>query len=235
MISWYRPPTNEIDISTFEEIRDIIKELEQDEKEIISVGDTNCDLKNMSYGNSRQLQQIYSEYQFEQLIKKHTRIAVTSNKKGEQKTSRTLIDHFATNKYILIAGALEIAMVDHYLVYGIRKVNAWRLNRSKPNFIETRNMKRYTKDSFRRDLSDIDWDAMLSSASGVNAKAATFQEVFEVIVNTHTPLRKQKVRSEIAPWLSSSIRHLMIKRDRMKKEAKKAPDYGRTTNNSVMK
>ena len=64
---------------------------------------------------------------------------------------------------------------------------------------------------------------MLSSASGVNAKAATFQEIFEVIVNTHAPLRKRKTRSEIAPWLSSSIRHLMVKRDRMKKEAKNKP------------
>ena len=106
MTCCHRPPTNEIDISTFEKIRDIIKELEQDEKEIIIVGDTNCDFKNMSDGNSKQLQQIYSEYRLEQLIKKYTRITATSNKKGEQETSRTLIDPFATNKskYILIAG-----------------------------------------------------------------------------------------------------------------------------------
>ena len=65
VISWYRPPTNEIDISTFEKIRDIIKELKQDEKEIIIVGDTNCDFKNMSDGNSKQLQQVYSEYRLE--------------------------------------------------------------------------------------------------------------------------------------------------------------------------
>ena len=117
-------------------------------------------------------------------------------------------------------GVLEIPMVNHYLVNGIRKVNAWRLNRRKPNFIETRNMKCYNKDSFQRNLSDIDWDAMFSSASGVNAKAATFQEIFEVIVNTHASLRKRKIRSEIAPWLSSSIRQLMRKRDRMKKAAK---------------
>ena len=82
-------------------------------------------------------------------------------------------------------------------------------------------MKRYNKDSFQRDSSDIDWDAMFPSASGVNEKVATFQDIFEVIVNTHAPLRKRKMRSEIAPWLSSSIRQLMIKRDRMKKEAKK--------------
>ena len=62
VICWYRPPTNEIDISIFEKIWDIINELEQDEKEIVIVGDTNCDFKNMSDGNLKQLQQIYSEY-----------------------------------------------------------------------------------------------------------------------------------------------------------------------------
>lgn len=76
---------------------------------------------------------------------------------------------------------------------------------------------------------------MLSLASEVNAKATTFQEIFEAIVNTHAPLRKRKIRSEISRWLSSSFRQLMIKRDRMKKEAKKILDYGQATNNSVMK
>ena len=108
-------------------------------------------------------------------------------------------------------------MVDQYLVYGIRKVNAWRSKRSTANFIEIRNMKRYNKDSFQRDLNDTDWDAMFSLASGVNAKAATFQEIFEAIINTHAPLRKRRIRSEIASWLSSPIRQLMIKGDRRRK------------------
>lgn len=84
-------------MSTFEKVRGVMKKLEQDEKEIIIVGDTKCDFKNMSDGNSKQLQQIYSDYQFEQLIKDYTRYAVTSYKNGEQETSKTLIDHFATN------------------------------------------------------------------------------------------------------------------------------------------
>ena len=64
---------------------------------------------------------------------------------------------------------------------------------------------------------------MLSSVSDVNARAEIFQETFEVILNVHAPLGKPKVRSELAPSLSSSIRQRMIKRDRTKKDAKEDP------------
>ena len=48
---------------------------------------------------------IYSEYQLEQLINKYTRIAVTTNERNEQKTTKSLIGHFSTTKpgNILIA------------------------------------------------------------------------------------------------------------------------------------
>ena len=43
-----------------------------------------------------------------------------------QQTSKTLIDHFATNRpnYILRANVLRLGMVDHYLIFAIRKINA---------------------------------------------------------------------------------------------------------------
>ena len=51
---------------------------------------------------------------------------MTSNEKNEQRTTKTIIDHFSTTspKRILRADVLRIGMVDHYKVYGIKKVNA---------------------------------------------------------------------------------------------------------------
>ena len=48
-------------------------------------------------------------------------------------TSKSLIDQF-----ILKADVLETGIVDHYLVYGVRKVNAWRLKKehAKPKIVE---------------------------------------------------------------------------------------------------
>ena len=97
------------------------------------MGDTNCDLKSSKHPNAKTLKQLYREYQFEQLITDYTRVAVTTNETGESTTSKSLIDHFSTNraKYIVKSGVLEIGMVDHYMIYAVRKINAWRLKRKK--------------------------------------------------------------------------------------------------------
>ncbi len=135
----------------------------------ILVGDTNCDLMDDKNANTKTLKLIYSEYQLEQLIKRYTRVAATTTEQGDKRISKSLIDHFSTTnpKFILKADILETGMVDHYLVYGVRKVNAWRLKKehSKPKLVETRNMKQYVKTLFLNDLQQIDWKTILDPLS----------------------------------------------------------------------
>ena len=128
VICWYRPPTACVDYAAFEELEKILYRLENDEKEIILIGDTNCDFKINKNTNSKKLKSISSDYQLEQLIKRYTRVAITTTEPGEQKVSKTLIDHFssANPQYIIEADVMEIGMVDHYLIYGIRKINVRR-------------------------------------------------------------------------------------------------------------
>ena len=45
LVSWYRPPTAGADELAFENLREIFKGLDREEKDIILIGDTNCDLK----------------------------------------------------------------------------------------------------------------------------------------------------------------------------------------------
>ena len=120
-----------MDDESFENLRDILKEVGKEEKEIILIGDTNCDFKNNQNPNAKKLEMIYSEFQFAQLINKCTVVAVTTNEQKEQKTTKTLIDHFSTTspRYILRADVLR--MLDHYMVYGVRKINVWRLKEKK--------------------------------------------------------------------------------------------------------
>ena len=157
------------------------------------------------------------------MINKYTRVAVTSNERNEQRTTKTLIDHFSTTspKRILRADVLRIGMVDHYMVYGIRKVNAWRLKgKNKPKILETRSFTKYDNTSFINDLRQIDWSTILSPlAENPNLMASTFQEIFESILDKHAPLKKRRVRSETAPWLNQSIRNLMKERDLAKRTA----------------
>ena len=84
VLCWYRPPTEGTDASTFEALTKIIKKVDAESKEIILVGDTNCDYKKPKDCNTRKLKLIYSEFQFEQLITDFTRVATTtSSNNGE--------------------------------------------------------------------------------------------------------------------------------------------------------
>ena len=55
---------------------------------------------------------------------------------------------------------------------------------------------------------------------------ATFQDAFESFLNMNVPRKTNKVRNEFSPWLSSSVRDNMTKRDKMKKTATKTVPYG---------
>ena len=71
----------------------------------------------------------------------------------------------------------------------------------------------------------IEWDTILSPLSNdPNSMAATFQEIFESILNIHAPLRKKRIRPDSAPWLTPEIRKLMKVRDQAKKDAINSPD-----------
>ena len=229
LISWYRPPTGEIDTVSFENLREFLKKLDKDEKEIILVGDTNCDFKGSPLNsNAKKLQSVYAEYQIEQLIKAYTRVAIREGANGQSQISHSLIDHFSTNKskYILETGVLETAMVDHYMVYAIRKVNAWRLNtKSKNNTVESRNMKNYDKAAFQQDLDAIDWENILKPLSqDPNKMVSVFQELFDSVLSLHAPIRKRKRKTEYAPWLNAGLRSLMVRRDKAKKDARRNPE-----------
>ena len=128
------------------------------------------------------------------MIKDYTRIATITTENGEQKTSKALIDHFSTScpKYILKADVIKTGMVDHYLVNAIRKINAWRLKKKEIKFVESRSMKKYDKTLFRMDMPQIELESILSPFKGDPAgMAATFQDLFEWILNLHAPLRKK--------------------------------------------
>ena len=229
---WYRPPTSGIDATAFENLRETLRTLDLEKKEIILIGDTNCDFKSVKDSNAKHLKAVYSEYQLQQMIQEYTRVAVLVNNKNEHKISKTLIDHFATNKpkYTLRADILETGMVDHYLIYGIRKLNARRLIRNKTQkVIESRSLKRYDKTAFQRDLGSIDWDNILGPyVNDPSRITAVFQEIYESLLNIHAPLKVKKVRDKFAPWLTRPVRNLMMEKDKLKKAAKKDPNLWST-------
>ena len=107
-----------MDDVTFENLKVVLTTLDREDKEIILIGDTNCDLMNDRNANTKGLKQVYSEFQMEQLVKTYTRVATITSDDGTKRISKSLIDHFSTSntRYILKTGVLETGMVDHYLI-----------------------------------------------------------------------------------------------------------------------
>ena len=115
VMAWCRPPKYEY--QTIDEI--LLKSLDAEDKEIILMGDVNCnDLD--TEGKNRilvRLHNMYHIYQLKQLIKFPTRSTLSS---------QTLTDHFATNtsKFITESGVFVTRFSDHDLVLGIHKISS---------------------------------------------------------------------------------------------------------------
>ena len=107
----------------------------------------------------QKLLSVYAEYQIEKLIKVYTRITINKEANEQSRLIHSLVDHFSTNKrkYTLEPGVLETAMVDHCMVYAIRKANAWRSNTKHENkIVESGNLKNYNKTAFQQDINAFD-------------------------------------------------------------------------------
>ena len=79
--------------------------------------------------------------------------------------------------------------------------------------------------TFQHDLQQIDWETILTPIAGNPfAMAGTLQEIFESLLNVHAPIKRRRVRSEFAPWLTPNLRKSIDARDRHKKIAVKSPE-----------
>ena len=113
IVAWYRPPVKPVDV--FAKLHQILSFLDREDKEIILLGDTNCDLSNHALGqsvenNTRHMCDIYELFSLEQLINEPTRVTPSS---------ATIIDHIATTSAnnITQAGVFETSLSDHFVVF----------------------------------------------------------------------------------------------------------------------
>ena len=173
-------------------LRKLLSAVDAEGKEIILIGGTNCNLKDHRNGCTKSIKLIYSEFQFEQQIEECTRV-ITAEKDGLPHTSRTLIDHFATNRpnYFLRANVLKLGMVDHYLIFAVRKINAKQLINKQTKIVETRSLRSYDKQLFLDELSTIDWDKTLASTNGnPDLMASVFNSAISALLEVYAPLKR---------------------------------------------
>ena len=105
-------------------MKQVLRFLASEGKEIILLADTNCSLHNFEDSseslepqvpnNVKRINDIYQSFRLEQLIKEAT---------PETTETSTLLDHVAVSNFKNIAesGVFKVALSDHYLVYAVRK------------------------------------------------------------------------------------------------------------------
>ena len=128
------------------------------------LGDTNCDFSDLSTTDANlshisHSHELYDLFGMSQVIKEHTRVTIETS---------TLIDHIATTNQANIAdsGVYKTCLSDHYLVYCVRKLHGGMKREHK--YITSRQLKNFGKTAFLSDLSEVDWEGLVSQSQDID-------------------------------------------------------------------
>ena len=209
ILTWYRPPDSNARV--FDLFEEFLQKAEAENKELIILGDLNCDLHtNTANSNTKKLIELLAVYQLKQLIKEPTR--VTAN-------TRTLIDVIITqlgNTNVTASGVIHLGISDHSLVYTCRKIST---HKEKPKIVETRQFKNFSSRAFERDLNQAFAGGDVYHHDDPNETWNVWKNIFLSVADKHAPLRQRKVRSIYNPWITTEIKQLSHRRDFLKKKA----------------
>ena len=215
VLAWYRPPSDPV--VSFDKLEKVLSFLDKEGKEIILLGDTNCDLtpklaEQPIDNNSKHMLDLYELFSFKQLVEEPTRVTLTTS---------SIIDHIATTcaRNIVKSGVHEVSMSDHYMVYCIRKFNGAVEKDHK--VIKTRKMKNFNEDAFLSDVSGICWELMLTETDDINTLVNNWSNLFSLIIGKHAPITEMRVSEKYCPWIDKDLRDLMHTRDKLRKAASK--------------
>ena len=209
--TWYRPPNSSLEV--FDSYEDIVKNMDIEDKEMVLVGDFNCDWSLESSNSNPQktrLVDIANLFQLEQQINEPTRVT---------KTTSTLIDLAFSNRpeLIVTSGVEHLGISDHSLIYICRKIS---IPPKEPKIILTRQFKNYDRDTFCRDLNEI-FHIQTNHSEDPNSLWHDWKTKFLLVSDMHAPQVSRKVKSEYAPWITETIKRNIYHRDFLKKKAVK--------------
>ena len=216
VIAWYRPPSDLV--GSFDKLEKALAFLDREGKEVILLGDTNCDLTGRSSDqlldkNAKHMADIYELFSSKHLVGEPTRVTLETE---------TLIDHIATTcaRNIVKTGVHEVSLSDHFLVYCIRKFNGAVEKGHKR--IKPRSRKHFKEDEFLSDVSDICWEHFFQQIDYINKLVDDWSALFALIIEKHAPLREVRVSEKYCPWINKDLKSLMQTKDRLKKAALKS-------------
>ena len=206
----YRPPSALSEF--FDHFEKLIKDIDNENKEMYILGDLNCDLlrPDKDYNiPTKKIKSLYDLYQLSQLIDEATRVTMTTT---------SLIDHMVTNtpEKISDSGVIHTGISDHSLIFAIRKISVIK---KQENIVEMRNMKNFNEEKFVAELLKQHWEQVYFFAEDPNDMWEIWKKIFIEVLDKHAPLQCKKIRSKKVPWITSDIKKLNNTRDKLKRKA----------------
>ena len=92
-----------------------------------------------------------------------------------------------------------------------------------PRITELHSYKRYNREDFVKDLQQAPWD-IIEQFDCINDSVDIWQKLFTDVVNVYAPLRRMRVKGEVAGWISEELRGKTKLRDRYLSKFKKTND-----------
>ena len=89
----------------------------------------------------------------------------------------------------------------------------------KHKYITSRQLKNFDKAAFLSDLSEVDWEGLVSQAEDIDETVNSWTKMFSLILDKHAPTLHRRVSDKFTPWLNSSYFKLMKTRDKLKSKA----------------
>ena len=208
----YRPPNSLPSLLTDYFMPNVILAMSKC-KDLIVLGDLNCDMLQESKRETRVLLEVCSNLNLHQIITAPTRI--TDN-------TQTLIDVIITSNRNLISSSdvLLSSISDHSLPYAVLNLKS---PRCKPTYVTVRSFKTYSKELFVNDLSLVPWH-IVDTFDDVNDKLDVFNKLFMDVLDVHAPVKRIKLKSRPNPFVTSEIRALMKTRDTWHRKAVRSND-----------
>ena len=203
---YYRKPDSGIDhLNDLEENFENVLALSTN---VIVMGDFNVNMLTQNNFTVK-VNEMCNLLQFNQVIKEPTRVTPHS---------RTLIDLILVSNTMgdLDSGIHSVGLSDHSLIYVILKIERMK---NRPKITSFRSFRRFNEESFRKELSESDWDEIVNTQS-VDRAWDDFKQTFNNICNKHAPFKTVRKKVNGAPWITEEYLSLARERDFFKRKHK---------------
>jgi len=227
----YRPPKT----LNFDELlgNSIANSGSFDKQEVYILGDTNYNLldrKNklilkkgyrFSNDDSNYTTPLYLTKKYVELLRTYGLTQLIEEPTRTTDKTSTLLDHILVNtpSKVVQSGVLSKCISDHDIIYMTRKHQKTKTGQHSE--VKIRSMKNYTKELFIQKLSAMQFPDY-SIFESVNEAYSDFVTKFMTVIDSISPLRQVRVKTNTKPWFDGNILEAIRVRDKLRKKYKKS-------------